>query len=41
MRIDTSNYWMPEIYYKNCDLNEKNIENTIDDFKLDSNKVMM
>lgn len=41
MRMDPSNYWRPEIYYENCDFNEKNIEATVADFKFDSDKVMV
>lgn len=41
MKIDPHDYWKPEIYFENSEKNKKNIENTILDYKLNSENVLV
>jgi len=41
LKIDPDNYWNPEIYQENAEINLKSVENTIDDLKFDSKKFLL
>ncbi len=41
MKIDYDNYWNPEYYLENSEINKKNIENTINDLTLSETKVII
>lgn len=41
LKIDPNNYWKPEIYYENSEINKKNIENTILDYKPIFDKILV
>lgn len=41
MEIDYDNYWNPEIYFENVEINKKNIEYTIEDLDFSAKKVMI
>ena len=41
MKIDYNNYWNPEYYIENAEINKKNVENTINDLCIFEKKVMI
>jgi hypothetical protein len=41
MKIDYDDYWNPEYYLENSEINKKNIENTINDLTISETKVII
>jgi len=41
MKIDYDNYWNPEYYLENSEINKKYVENTINDLNISEKKVMI
>lgn len=41
MKIDYDNYWNPDYYLENSEINKKNIENTINDLTISETKVII
>lgn len=41
MKIDYEDYWNPDYFLENSEVNKKNVENTIDDLTLSETKIMI